>query len=202
MEKSWNEIWKETEKLSWFRRKSYESIRSKLKEILSQIDLSVKAKIIDVGCGSGTTLHFFRELGYKHSIGIDNSPSSINLCRKLFGFKEGKDVFLMDIIKNKFKSREFDLVFSNGLLEHFADFTPFVKEMCRISKKYILLFQPDPTSIAGKLVAFLLRIGIISGPKEYPYERRTYQDAFLKFNFRLISFGRFGLGGLYLLFKR
>lgn len=202
MKKSWDEIWRETEKLPWFRRKSYGFIKKALESILIQTKLSKNSKIIDVGCGTGFTLSFFRELGYKNSIGIDNSPSSIKLCKKLFDFRSGEDVFLMDAAKTRFKNKEFDLVFSNGLLEHFADFTPFVKEMTRISRQYILLFQPDPTSLVGKLVMFLRRVGIISGPEEYHYDRRAYQDAFLKFNFKLICFRKFGLGGIYLLFIR
>jgi SAM-dependent methyltransferase len=199
-EKTWDEVWEKTEELPWFRRKSHEFIKTGLKRILTWTKISKNARIVDVGCGSGTTLYFFRDLGYRNSIGIDSSQHSIRTCEKLFGFKRGKDVFLTDATKTGFRSGEFDLVFSNGLLEHFANFTPLVKEMCRISKQHILLFQPDPTSLVARFLSFSRKLGFFSGPKEYFYDKRVYQNTFSKFSFKLIHSGKYGLGGMYLLF--
>jgi ubiquinone/menaquinone biosynthesis C-methylase UbiE len=200
---TWDETWKETKELPLFRKISYDFIKTRLNKVLKQVKLAKNAKIIDVACGSGTTLNFFRELNYLNSIGIDKSPNSLKLCKKLFGFKEDKDVFRMNALRTNFTNKEFDLVFSNGLLEHSKDFSSFVKEICRISKQYVLLFQPDPTSLIGRIVRWLILKKIVfHGEIEYFYDKTSYENSFSKFNFNLISSGKYGLGGIYFLFER
>jgi 2-polyprenyl-3-methyl-5-hydroxy-6-metoxy-1,4-benzoquinol methylase len=41
------------------------------------------ARILDLGCGSGTLLYFLREAGYKNIFGIDSSPEQIEQARQL-----------------------------------------------------------------------------------------------------------------------
>lgn len=122
MRKSWDEIWKNFKGLSLLGRILKRKQKKTLNKILKKIKLPKNAKIIDIGCGSGFTLAFFRELGYKNSIGIDLSRNSLALCNKFFGFKNGKDVFLMDARNINFSDNSFDLVFFDGLLENFEDF--------------------------------------------------------------------------------
>jgi cyclopropane fatty-acyl-phospholipid synthase-like methyltransferase len=55
-----------------------------MSRILEKIRLKKSSRILDVGCGSGFTLHIFRSLGYSNSIGIDNSTESSKLCEKKF----------------------------------------------------------------------------------------------------------------------
>lgn len=90
----------------------------------------------------------------------------------------------MDGTKTSFKDSEFELIFSEGILEHFIDFSPFVKEMCRISSKYVLLAQPNHFSLAGKIITFLsdhLRQNV----KEYDYKVSDFVSIFEKNGFYL-----------------
>jgi ubiquinone/menaquinone biosynthesis C-methylase UbiE len=51
----------------------------------------------------------------------------------------------MDAKNLKFKDNTFDLVFSDGLLEHFKseqDVVKIIKEQLRVSKRYVLNFIP------------------------------------------------------------
>jgi 2-polyprenyl-3-methyl-5-hydroxy-6-metoxy-1,4-benzoquinol methylase len=45
------------------------------------------ARILDLGCGSGTLLYFLQEAGYKNISGIDNSPEQLERAGKL-GFMD------------------------------------------------------------------------------------------------------------------
>src|SRR5438105_2349301 len=42
-----------------------------------------EAKILDLGCGSGTFIHFLRESGYHSVSGIDCSPEQVAIAREL-----------------------------------------------------------------------------------------------------------------------
>ena len=180
---NWDGLWTTSDKLNWFGRRLHKAQIKTLKKILKNINFHFNEKILDVGCGSGTTLSDFRNLGYKNSFGVDSSHKSIELCTNK-GFVENNDVFLMDGRKTSFVNNEFDLVFSVGVLEHFEDFTPFVKEMTRISKRYVLLFQPNHFSAYRKLV------DIISGVPvdEYTnYGEKEYVEKFEKYDYKLIT---------------
>jgi len=51
----------------------------------------------------------------------------------------------------------YDLVFSDGLLEHFPKkiFTELVKALCSTSKKYIIIIQPNYQNFLRKMVSIL-----------------------------------------------
>jgi SAM-dependent methyltransferase len=204
-EKTWDETWKDTESLPTYRKFSYNFIKSELKSILRGIDLPKTARIIDIGHGSGTTLNFFREFGFQGSIGIDNSPSSIQLSERLYGFRKNIDIFQMDAMMMSYKDKNFDLVFSNGLLEHHNNWMldKIVSEMCRVANRYVLLFQPDPSSFFGKIIRYIVNNKIIfDGEAENNYSEKDFIGFFSKHGFKLFESGRYGLGGIYLLFIR
>jgi ubiquinone/menaquinone biosynthesis C-methylase UbiE len=97
--------------------------------------------ILDVGCGEGFTLGKLKEhgIGKKHT-GIDAAKDAIVL-----GKKENPNLNLSigDIYNLKFKDKSFDLVISTEVLEHLADPKKALRELKRISKKYVLLSVPN-----------------------------------------------------------
>lgn len=129
----------------------YSSHRRVLKKTM---DMFLKGTtILDVGCGKGSTLSSFREWGFGSSIGIDLADSGLEICQQA-GLELGKDVFKLDATDTPYKDREFDLVFAEGILEHYKDYMPFVREMCRVANKYIVLVQPNHYSIYGRLIKY------------------------------------------------
>lgn len=176
--------------------------------LLEKIRLKKNSKIIDVGCGTGRTLKLFRKNGYYNSIGIDISKDSLSICKKR-GLKLNKDVFLNDIKSNKYKPKSFDLVFSEGLLEHFKNMQPTVNAMCRVSKKYVLVLQPNHTSVSIKRYIYrLFEILFVAMFKrehiyEIPYTIEDYENSFRKANFKLArTFNLVADSGWGLLFER
>lgn len=175
-----------------------------LGRILGKIELPRDSKIIDVGCGSGSILAIFRNLGYFNSIGIDVSSHGLKLCSQLFGFEEGKDIFSMDARNIEFPDNFFDLVFSDGLLEHFAK-PPLeiVSELCRLSRKWILLFQPNQSSLFGRAKWLWQKIGRASWEKEHYYSRSDYVNMLAEFGFGLVASGSINLQeAIWLLFSK
>lgn len=189
MKKTWDEIWKDFKGLNWFGRRLKKEQRKILEKILDKIKLAKESRIVDVGCGSGFTLAFFRELGYKNSIGIDSSKKSLEVCDKLFNFKNGKDVFLMDTRKLRFHNNSFDLVFSDGLLEHFKDISSIAKDFCRITNSWILLFQPNQASLFGKIKKLAENFFQVSWEKEYFYTKEDYVKVFSRYGLKLVDSG-------------
>lgn len=187
------DIQKETVQKCFDRRwKDFRSHNVFSRFIMHLMDLPVKKiiikispeNILDVGCGIGRTMSKFKKSGFKVT-GIDNSEQSLDFCKKL-GFVENKEILKMDAAKMNFQDNSFDAVFSEGLLEHFEDFEPFVREMVRVSKKYILLLQPNFHSIAGKILNIATRIIRKGDPGELPYEITDYIKSFGRHNCRLV----------------
>ena len=178
--KTWESEWKDFKKSNFWGRRLHKEQKRTIKQILSNIKLTKNAKILDMGCGGGRTLSWFREFGYKNSIGIDNSKNSIKLCQQR-GFRIKKDIFLMNASRTKFKKNRFDLVFADGVLEHYKDFSPLVKEITRISKRYVLITQPNHFSFFGRVLKFFGRHTVF----EYSYKIEDFKKAFKTQNFML-----------------
>jgi len=99
-------------------------------------------KILEAGCGSGIYLKKLQKKGYDCT-GIDNSPASVKLARK-----NCKKVILGNIKSMPFKDNQFDLCFSQGVLEHFNDkeFVKILKEMHRVAN-IVVVYVPGSWSI-------------------------------------------------------
>lgn len=144
--------------------------------------------ILDVGCGKGSTLSSFREWGFCNSIGIDLADSGLEICQQI-GLELDVDVFKIDATATPYKDREFDLIFSEGILEHYMDYTPFIKEMCRLANKYIVLVQPNHYSVYGRLIKYgwLLLRQDSGGIEELTYKLSDFYRDFKSYGFKHIK---------------
>jgi SAM-dependent methyltransferase len=191
MAENWDEVWKDFKELNYFGRMLSKAHQKTLKKIAQTFGLNIRTKVLDVGCGYGETLTNLRTVGLTNSIGIDNSENSLRLCMKR-KFLVGQDVFLMDAADMKFADKNFDLVISHGMLEHFqgALFKEMVQEMCRVSRKYVVIFQPNHFSLFNKIMLTIGRRPV----KEFSYSKTDFAREFERFNFTLakdydINFG-------------
>lgn len=92
-----------------------EAQRRKHEFVLSQLDLSAGARVLDMGCGWGPMLTFFRRHGIQ-ATGVTLSRAQVE-----YGRRSGLDVHLMDcrsITSATFGT--FDAVVSLGAFEHFC----------------------------------------------------------------------------------
>lgn len=195
---TWNYEWEHFNGLNFFGKKFAEGQRKTVKNFLEKENLPKNAQILDFGCGSGRTLKMFRSIGYENSIGVDVSSNSMKLCEKNT-FILGKDVFLVKENGTNFKDRKFDMVFADGVLEHFEDFIPIVREMCRMTKKYVLITQPNHFSLYGRILRRMDRKLV----HEYTYRIADFEKAFAKNGFRLVDISHFNFREHWaMLFKR
>jgi len=122
-------------------------LRSKQK-ILRRLVPSLDCKTaIDVGCGQGYCLEVFQKLGLETK-GIDISPTAVQICQR-------KGLRNVSLEKLEEAEGKYDLVFSDGLIEHFRDFVPYAKHLMRLSNRYVLIVQSNHDSFLAKILLFL-----------------------------------------------
>lgn len=89
-------------------------------------------RILEVGCGSGTTSVFLSIIGYE-VIGIDSDPDMVNLAMTIAREKKSSATFHVDHIQELATTAgRFGVIFSNGVMEHFSD-----KEIVNIVDKHL-----------------------------------------------------------------
>jgi SAM-dependent methyltransferase len=132
--------------LTWLGRRMLRAKARGLREALSGME---PGSMIEIGCGLGHTGLVFREAGFEY-FGIDISPTAVSVSRSRGLRVERTD--LRDV------TGAFDLVASDGLLEHALDFEPLARDMMRISRRRVLLIQPNHGSLPGSLLAKLSEI--------------------------------------------
>lgn len=70
---------------------------------------------LDIGCGDGRYLDYLQRLGFKTD-GIDSSPTSVKMTRKLL--KDKSRIVLADMFKYKIPSGKYDFIFSINTIQH------------------------------------------------------------------------------------
>lgn len=78
-------------------------------------------RLLEIGCGSGASLAFLGSLGYPVA-GVDSDPDMIRIAKEVTGFSKNRvDLRISDLIKIPDDMGFFNLIFSNGVFEHFSD---------------------------------------------------------------------------------
>lgn len=127
--------------------------------LLEEVVKEKPSKILEVGAGTGSMATFLSYLGYE-VVCVDNDEkvlkNSAEFCEKWHG---NVTFFLCDAfqLSKKFKEKEFNVVFSQGLYEHFTDEN--IKKLLREQLK------------VGKVVIF-------SVPSKY-YPQKDFGDEWL-----------------------
>ena len=107
--------------------------------------------ILDVGCGEGFTLNRFSEnkVGKKLE-GIEYNKSAIQLGQKIYPnikIKQG------NIYSLPYEDNSFDLVLCTEVLEHLEEPKKALKELVRVSKKYLVISVPnEPLFMSAQLI--------------------------------------------------
>src|ERR1035437_3886429 len=97
--------------------------------------------ILDVGCGEGFTLNRLKEKGIGKKLeGIEYLPAAIDLGKKTY-----PDIKITQgtIYELPYKDNSFDLVLCTEVLEHLDKPQDALKELVRVSKRYLVISVPN-----------------------------------------------------------
>ncbi len=111
-------------------------------------------RVLEIGCAPGKLLAFAGKVLGADVAGIDYSPTGVASSRELFGaLNIDGDLRCEDIFQTSFKPGSFDLVYSNGLIEHFDDPRPIVRKHVELAKPggRILILVPNYSGVYGRI---------------------------------------------------
>jgi len=110
----------------------------------------------ELGCGSSILLSKLSK-NVKKVVGIDYSSSALKASKNFFNSKQVANFELIqdDVTKLKTK-KKFDVVFSNGLVEHFSDPLIVIDNHVKITKKGGSTIILVPLKHSFKYIWFLL----------------------------------------------
>ena len=109
------------------------------REFLTTIANTQAKKILEVGAGTGTMSVFLSQLGFQVTT-LDNDPKILEVAKttkEKFGGRN--DIVSGDAFKLPFADDTFDLIFHQGLLEHFSneDIHRLLEEHLRVASTVI-----------------------------------------------------------------
>ncbi|MEX2496037.1 MAG: methyltransferase domain-containing protein [Woeseia sp.] len=106
-------------------------------------------QVLDVACGTGEWLDYFRHRGAKIS-GIDLSRKAIDVCLERF---PGGNFHCGPAESLPFDDQSFDLVTCMGSLEHFLDKPKALQEMRRVAKPgaFFVILVPNAGFLTRRL---------------------------------------------------
>lgn len=102
--------------------------------------------IVDVGCGGGVFINRLNSIRvFQRIIGVDRSSSALKYVNT--------EKLKADINSLPFSNNEFDMVTSLEVIEHipYFNYNQAMKELCRISNKYILISVPNNQNLLTSL---------------------------------------------------
>jgi 2-polyprenyl-3-methyl-5-hydroxy-6-metoxy-1,4-benzoquinol methylase len=109
--------------------------------LLSEIKELEIESILDAGCGEGFTMDKLEKNGIGKQIeGVEYSKEAISYGKKLFPNLVIKQASIYDL---PYKDNSFDIVLCTEVLEHLEEPIKALKEISRVSKKYLILSVPN-----------------------------------------------------------
>lgn len=143
MKKTWYEIYvKEIEEKGSISNYTNDKIKTKKNLIELIKKYSTNKKVIEAGSGTGVLSTYLASIGFD-SLAIDIDKDILGLSKYIAEQYESKNKpkFKIDsILDLKYDKEEFDVSFSNGVLEHFTDkeIITTLKKQMRIAKFVIV----------------------------------------------------------------
>jgi SAM-dependent methyltransferase len=123
----WESYWKGHADLA----RTYSTGGRLAREVLAEGPVAGR-RVLEVGAGSGRDLLALARLGAVGLV-LDYSPASLELVRRQ-AREQGVPVLLVqaDALRMPFRDGSLDVVFHQGLLEHFRDPLPLLRENARV----------------------------------------------------------------------
>ena len=102
--------------------------------IVSGIIQSPKARLLEVGCGNGFFTTYLKD---------EWDVTALDRSKKMLLLNPYKCIVQGEVERLPFGDESNDIVFSTNLLHHIEEPLTATKEMARVSKKYVVLVEPN-----------------------------------------------------------
>lgn len=119
--------------------------------------ITPQMNVLEIGYAPGKTLAWVAKILKAKVAGVDYSESGVEFSKKLFTTLEiDGDLRCEDVFSTTFQPQSFDVVYSVGVIEHFEDPKPIVRQHVTLLKPggTALIFIPDYKGIYGKLQSY------------------------------------------------
>jgi SAM-dependent methyltransferase len=111
-----------------------EYVQSRLNMVWTILPKADIISVLDTGCGNGY---------FTHALENDFVVTGIDKSRHMLAMNPGKNLHLMDAESLLFPENQFDLVFCHALLHHVEDELQVIREMRRVSRKFVVIMEPN-----------------------------------------------------------
>ncbi len=155
--KHWDDFWKRDRDLD----EIYDNDGRIPEEILKRMDIR-NSVVLEVGAATARDSVILAENGAV-AIALDYSHEALRLAREA-AQRAGVQLFLVcgDALALPFLDGSIDLVFHQGVLEHFRDQLPLLRENVRVVKEYgsVLVDVPQTVHIYTLIKKFLIAMNV------------------------------------------
>jgi len=123
-----------------------EYVISKIEIIKEYIDLAPETTLLDVGCSNGVFTYYWDKIC---------TVTGVDFSEKMLTLNPVTNTLLMDANDLKFADNSFDVVFCHSLLHHVEDIGLVIKEMARVSKRHVVILEPNRNNPLQFLLSYL-----------------------------------------------
>ncbi|KAB1189189.1 methyltransferase domain-containing protein [Haloferax sp. MBLA0077] len=110
---------------------------------LSDLDLGGRARILDVGCGTGEFTRVLADESDAHVVGVDADEELLSVAAD----RPGIEVVTGDATRLPFADESFDLVVCQALLVNLPDPVAALHEFARVSSDLVATVEPDNAAV-------------------------------------------------------
>jgi len=185
----WNHVWSDSGEFNYANLRLFKTA-DKVKNISSMgVDLRNK-RVLDIGCGNGTTLLYLRKYFDVTGVGVDISDHVVRDLQE--NIRDKKLSFCVGDHRNleMIESNQFDIVLSFGVIEHFEEYCLALAEIRRTLKPdgQVVLIQPHLLSFGVVQEYYLRLMGKWKFGKQKDFSCFYYRSILRQMGFRDIRF--------------
>ncbi|MBD3425619.1 MAG: methyltransferase domain-containing protein [Candidatus Omnitrophica bacterium] len=142
---------------------AHRSARKRYLETLKKyLSVKVNPKVLEVGCGSSIDLHLLAEEREIEAYGVDISETALEIAAGVSEYFNKKIHLSQGDAENlEFRDEMFEMVFSQGLIEHFDDPLLVLKEQARVLKPggILVVNVPQTYTVYTVYKHFMAKLG-------------------------------------------
>ncbi len=125
-----------------------EYVIPRIEEIKKHFPIGKNTTVLDVGGGNGFFSYYFDKASDTTCIDYSEKMICLNLIKKKY---------VMDANDIKLPNNSFDVVFCHALLHHVDNIDRVIREMVRVSKKYVVILEPNRNNPFMFLFSLVIR---------------------------------------------